>query len=477
MTAAKQTAAGLYESAMLHMNAGDRASAAQQLQTALMLDPEHVLAWNNRGLALLGLGHPFDCILHMDRAISLDPDAVYFNNRGAAYAEMGYHDKALADYELALAKKQFPEAHNNCGNMLNIMGRSAEARAAYGRAIELNPDYVDAQLNLAFCELASGDFVQGWKRYEWRWRSSQLVPRGLALPVWRGEKAKTPQEGLLLYGEQGMGDALQFMRYAPLAKALWGGKVYIEVRAPLARLARTLQGIDGVVTFGEALPPDIAAQQAMMSCPMILGTTEETIPFGVPYLSADDHRTALWRKELDALPNNYGRNLLVGACWAGMSRDHQPAVAAVDAKRSMAFAQFAPLAKVPGVTWVSLQKGPPAEQVARPPAGMAIVDWTEQLDDWHDTAALVANLDLVVTVDTAVAHLAGAMGKPTLMLSRHAGCWRWMGRRPTTPWYPSMGLFHQGADGDWAPALSGAEAELRTMAHAHFMRGRPRVVA
>jgi lipoprotein NlpI len=462
---------------MLRMNAGDRAGAAQQLQQALLLDPTHALSWNNRGLALLGLGHPFDCILHMERAIALDPDPSYLNNRGAAYAELGMNDKALADYDATVARKDIPEAHNNRGNLLNIMGRTGEARAAYARAIQLRPDYVDAQLNLAFCELGAGDFDAGWKRYEWRWRSSQLVPRGLPLPAWHGERTANRESGLLLYGEQGMGDALQFMRYAPLAREQWGGRVYIEVRPQLARLARSLNGIDGVVVFGEKLPDEITHQQALMSCPMILGTTLETIPNVVPYLYADGPRAAMWRKNLDDLPQNYGHNLLVGACWAGMSRDHQPTAAAIDAKRSMTFAQWAPLARVPGITWISLQKGPPAEQVQRPPSGMVVVDWTEQLDDWLDTAALVANLDMVVTVDTSVAHLAGAMGKPTLMLSRHAGCWRWMGHRPTTPWYPSMGLFHQAEGGDWTPALKGVERELQVMAQEQFMRGRPRVVA
>lgn len=470
MSKAHQTAQQLFESAMLHLNSGDRANAAIQLQQALILNPEHDGALNNRGLALLGLGHPLDCTFHMDRALAIKEEPEYYNNRGAAWLELGQYEKALADYDRALALKQFEHAHNNRGNVLNWLGRPQEAREAYKAAIAFNPDYVDAHLNLSFLDLADGDFEAGWKGYEWRWRSSQLVQRGLPLPAWDGRESKTPEDGLLLYGEQGMGDALQFCRFAPPAKALWKGKVYVEVREPLRRLVSTLQGIDGVTTYGEALPPGITHCLPLMSCPRVLGTRVETIPNATPYLAADATRTAMWRERLAELPNNLGHNMLVGACWGGMSRAHQPAAAATDQRRSTSLSDWAPLARTPGVTWTSLQKGPPADQITKCPPGMTIVDWTEDLDDWYDTAALIECLDLVITVDTAVAHCAAALNKPTWILSRHDGCWRWMGKRTDSPWYPSVKLFHQPSQGDWSVPMIEATTALRPLAQRHGMR-------
>lgn len=460
----------LFESAMLHLNNGDRAAACRQLEQVLEIDPDHVQAWNNRGLALLGLGHPFDCIIHMDRALAISPEAEQYNNRGAAWLEKGFVERALADFDRALAIKRFEHVFLNRGNALSQLGRFQESKAAYREAIRMNPDYVDAHLNLAFLELADGNFEWGWKGYEWRWRSPQMVQRGLPIPVWEGEKTEDPENGLLLYGEQGMGDALQFVRYGPPAKEAWGGKVYIEVRSPLTRFVKTLKGVDGIVTYGEELPPGITRCLPLMTCPMVLGTRVETIPAEVPYLYADPARVALWQGRLNALPGDFSRRYLVGACWAGMSRAHQPVAAAVDARRSTALSDWAPLAAVPGVTWVSLQKGPPAEQIKRPPAGMSIVDWSEELDDWCDTAALISCLDLVVTVDTAVAHAAGALGKPVWLLSRYDGCWRWMGHRPTSPWYPSMRLFHQPKPNDWAAPTAEAARALSALSRQHAQR-------
>lgn len=464
------TSAQLFESAMLHLNSGDRPAATKQLEKSLLLDPTNVLAWNNRGLALLQQGHPFDCILHMDRAISLKEEPEYYSNRGAAWLELGEHEKALADYDRALAIKQFEHAHNNRGNVLLLLDRHDEARSAFREAIRHNPDYVDAHLNLAFLDLAAGNFVDGWKGYEWRWRSSQLVQRGLPVQQWGGEAPKGPDDALLLYGEQGMGDMIQFCRYAKMARQRWHGKIYVEVRQPLQRLVSSLDGIDGVISYGDPLPDNLTRCLPLMSMPLLFGTTVETIPNEMPYLGVASQRVANWRKKISELPGGHGQKFMAGICWAGMSRTHQPAAAAIDARRSTQISDWAPLARVPGVTWVSLQKGAPTEQVMKPPLGMTIVDWTDDLDDFCDTAALISSLDLVVTVDTAVAHVAAALGKPTWIFSRHDGCWRWMGKRPDSPWYPSVRLFHQPAPGNWQTTMNEAAAELRKIVHANIVR-------
>jgi len=461
LTKPKNNSAELFESAMMHGSQGNLPAAVTQLHQCLLADPRDARAWNNRGLYLLQLGHPFDAVLNIDRALALEPVAEYYNNRGVARADLQLWDEAVADYERALELKPgFGEALVNSGNIHKALGRKAPALAAYRAAVAHNPEYVDGHLNLSFMELEVGNFATGWQEFEWRWRSNQLVPRGLPQPEWKGEPAADPEEALLLYTEQGHGDAIHFMRYAPLAKQQWGGKVYLEVRAPLARLAATLRGIDGIVNYGEALPPNLKRQAPVMSCPRIMGmATVEDIPGAVPYVHPSRERIASCRDMIKALPPG----LRVGACWAGMKRQSQPACVAIDQRRSTELAQWAPLAAVRGVSWVSLQKGPPADQVRAPPGGMTIADCMEDMDDFYDTAALIAGLDLVISVDTAVAHVAGALGVPTWLLSRYDGCWRWMGNKPTSPWYPTMRIFGQPEPGDWRSVMHAVQMELIDM--------------
>jgi tetratricopeptide (TPR) repeat protein len=458
LTKPKTDANELFESAMMHGHQGNLPTAITQLHQCLVVNPREARAWNNRGLYLLQLGHPFDAVLNIDRAIALEPVAEYYNNRGVARADLQLWDDSVADYECALGLKPgFGEALVNMGNIHKAQGRKAPALAAYREAVRHNPEYVDGHLNLSFMELELGNFAAGWKEFEWRWKSSQLVPRGLPLPPWEGLSCKDPEEGLLLYTEQGHGDAIHFMRYAALAKERWRGKVYLEVRQPLARLAATMRGIDGVVCYGEALPPRTIACAPVMSCARILDTTVETIPGRVPYVFPSRERIESCQDMIKALPPG----LRVGACWAGMSRKSQPACVAIDQRRSTHLNDWAPLAQVRAVSWVSLQKGgDAAAQVRSPPAGMTIADATEDLDDFYDTAAMIAGLDLVISVDTAVAHVAGALGVPTWLLSRYDGCWRWLGNQPTSPWYPSMRIFAQPEPGDWRSVMNTVQDEL-----------------
>jgi tetratricopeptide (TPR) repeat protein len=434
-----------YESAMNHLNNGDRVTAAVQLSEACLLKPDYSQAFNNRGNVLLQLGNCFDAVLNYERAISILDAPEYHNNKGAALAELNRWEDAEASYRAAIERKpKFEHALTNLGNVLKLLDRLPEARRSYEEAIEANAQYVDAHLNLSFIALEQGDFRVGWQEYEWRWRSNQLPERGLPFAQWRGTKLRDDQ-GLLLYSEQGMGDALQFCRYATMVKKKFGGKVYVEVRSPLARLMRTLEGIDGVVALGEKLPDGITFCAPLLTCPLIFGTTVDTIPAPQTYLSADPYRVSLFAKELAKLPPS----LKVGLCWAGERRVNNPGAAAIDKRRSTSLQSLAALA-TPGVTWVSLQKGPPAAQLHNPPPGMMILDCMDDCDDFFDTAALIAGLDLVICVDTSVAHLAAALGKPTWILSRKDSCWRWLGARKDSPWYPTVTHYRQEAQGDWA---------------------------
>jgi hypothetical protein len=251
---------------------------------------------------------------------------------------------------------------------------------------------------------------------------------------------------ILLTAEQGLGDVLQFVRYAPLLAAK-GARVRLLVQAPLVRLLERVAGVDRVFTLGEA-PEGFDVHCPMMSVPHLVGTRLETIPGKVPYLRAEPEEVRAWGAKLGPL-----RGLKVGLAWSGDPRPGDRGANLTDARRSVRLAQLAPLARVPGVQWVSLQKGAPAEQAGHPPEGMALIDLMEGARDFADTAALVQNLDLVITVDTSMVHLAGGLGRPVWMLSRFDGCWRWMLEREDSPWYPTLRIFRQAAPLDWTSAI------------------------
>jgi len=448
----------LCEAAFNAMSRNDFPTACQTFEKALLIEPNEALAWNNRGLCLLNLNHPFDAVMNIDKAIAVNPkEAAYYCNKGAALYELNLLDEALSCYDTAVTlNPEFPEAWNNIGNTKKYQGKLPEAIAAYKKAVESNPDYVDARLHLSFAQLMNGEFEEGWKEFEWRWKSPQLPPRGLKMPQWNGESlaGKT----ILVYGEQGFGDSLQFMRYAPLIKKLYSdATVYLEVRLPLKRLMETIKDIDKVFALGEKLPGGIDYVIPCMSLPRIFGTTIDNIPWNGPYFHIDEHDSSRWISSLDRLP----KGVKVGLCWAGMSRDGNPLAQLVDQKRSTSLQMFAPAAKIPGISWVSLQKGPSTDQLKQCPAGMVIGDFTEEFYDFYDTGSMIQNLDLVIGVDTAVIHLAAALGKPTWMLNRWSGCWRWLQDKTDTPWYPSMRIFNQPAPGAWGPVIEEVAVALR----------------
>lgn len=446
------TAEEYYESAMMHLQQGHRPEAVLQMQQALALKPNYPEAWNNRGNLLYQLGNHFDAVLNFDRAIALQPSiGEYHNNRGAALMDLGRMDEAEASYRAAIRLNPKSEhALTNYGNLLKLHHRDFPGAVEhYRRAVAAAPGYVDAHLNLSFALLEIGDFKGGWEEYEWRWKCGQLLPRGLPFIEWDGSELSSGH-AILLYTEQGHGDALQFMRYAPLVKRMYPeARVYVELRQHLTRLAKTLSPVDGIIAFGEPLPEGLTHSAALMSLPRILGTSVETIPAEMPYLHAHPWRAAQFAKVIAELPPGPR----VGLCWAGMYRGSQPIAADIDKRRSLPLSSFAVLAKIPGISWVNLQLGPPAEQVKAPPPGMTIGDWMPEVEDFYDTAALIENLDLIISVDTAVVHLAGALGKPVWMLSRYDGCWRWMGPRADSPWYPTLRQFRQPKPGDWDACL------------------------
>ncbi len=302
--------------------------------------------------------------------------------------------------------------------------------------------------------LAAGKFEEGWRQFEQRWQVEPLRnhQRSFAQAQWRGETLGGRR--LFLHAEQGFGDTIQFCRYILLIEA--EATVILEVPPELVRLMGSLKRTIQIVPTGEE-PPDFDLHCPLMSLPLALQATVTTIPAATPYLAADPAQVSVWAERLRSL-----KGLRVGLVWAGGMRHGDTASLAVDRRRSMALQQLAPLAGLPGVEFISLQMADPARQT--PPVGLSLHDWTAELTDFADTAALIEGLDLVIGVDTAVVHLAGALGKMVWMLNRFDSCWRWQRARDDSPWYPTLTQFRHPQSGDWADVLAQVKLRLTALA-------------
>ncbi len=422
---------------------GQAEAAIVHLRIALRLTPQLVQVHNNLGIALRQQERLDEAVSCFRAALKLKPDYLEARiNLGTALKEQGSLDEAVACFRTALASSQtLAVLHYNLGNTLKAQRRLAEAAACLRRAIELSPGHVESHYNLGRVLLAQGDMAAGWEEYEWRWRTPHMIParRSFAQPQWRGEAAEG--RTLLIHAEQGFGDTLQFCRYAPLAAAR-GLRVVLQVPKPLIRLLRSLPEVD-VIETGE-LPPPIDLHCPMLSLPLAFGTTLATIP-AAPHLRPDAAQATAWRARLEAS----GSRPRVGLAWAGS------ATMQLDDRRSLTPGHLAPLLAIAGVEFISLQK----DRVAAADAPLA--GFMDEMQDFADTAALIDNLDLVISVDSAVAHLAGALGKPVWLLDRFDPCWRWLAGRLDSPWYPLLRIYRQPRPGDWGAVLAEAAADLR----------------
>jgi Flp pilus assembly protein TadD len=437
--------------------------AAEAFRIATLLDPRDAKSHSAYGIALRHLERWDAATAASLRAIELDPtNADAFDNLAITLVVQSEYDQALQLFREAIRlAPRSAMAWNNLGNFLGTMGgRTAEAAAAFRKALTLAPHQPLARMNLGMALLKQGDFEAGWREYECRWQGSVLsaVRRPESLPWWDG--SATPRT-LLLHAEQGLGDTLQFCRYAPVVAAR-GHHVVLEIQPELVELlsgSMTSPSVS-VVARAENYPalgglPPVDAHCPLMSLPRLLWTALDDVP-AAPYLRADPVRCEIWRERLAGL----GDGPRVGLAWAGNPRRDSPiALRQLDGRRSTSLATLGPLLAVPGVRFVSLQKGAGTEEL-RDTRFTAIYDADPELNSFADTAALVANLDLVICVDTSVAHLAGGMGKPVWMMSRFDGCFRWLEDRADTPWYPTMRIFRQGADRRWDPVVATLAAAL-----------------
>ncbi len=412
-------------------------------ERALALRPDRVESLIGLGVVLRAQGRLEEAVACYTRALVLAPDNPEArNNLGVALVDQGRPEEAITHHKKALAlQPDRAELHYNLGSALQRQGLYAEALDCYGRALALKPDYSEAHLNRSLTLLVTGEFDEGWQEYEWRFAVARY-DRKFDRPRWSG--VPLGGQSILIHAEQGFGDALQFVRYVP-AVAERGGKVVLEVPEPLVRLAGTVAGASEIVAAGDPLP-SFDCHCPLLSLPRVFKTNLATIPNAVPYLRVSAETSAGWAERIPTTPGPR-----VGIAWAGTT------VGAIDLRL------LQPLWEFEGVSWFSLQVGERSGDIALLD-GVKIADLSPWLTDFAETAAAVCRLDLVISVDTSVAHLAGALGRPTWLLLRYPPEWRWLLAREDSPWYPTARLFRQRKEGDWPEVAREVAAALAQIA-------------
>jgi tetratricopeptide (TPR) repeat protein len=446
----------------LHKNLGNALSRTEKFtdaeasyQEALKLLPKYTDALNDLAITQARQGKFDEAIATYHQAIEIKPNfAEAHNNMGNALRNSSRFEESVECYLKALQHKpDYADAHNNLGIAYAELGRFDEAVASYTRCLKVRPEHVDAHMNRALTWLRKGDYAQGWAEYEWRWKKRNLTPRPPIMPQWNG----FPLAGrrILLITEQGLGDTLQFVRFAPVLKRQGAGAVILECPEKLIKLLARSPGIDQLVPQGKPVP-DYDVYCALMNVPGLTATSVEAIPADVPYIFPDPDLVAHWKRELSDV-----RGLRVGINWQGNPKY------AGDRHRSVSLKYFEPLSRVPGVQLISLQKNFGLEQLDALDGKFQVRDLGRTLDEktgpFMDTAAVLKNLDLFITSDTAVAHLAGALGVPVWMPLSTTPDWRWMTHREDNPWYPTMRIFRQSTHMAWGPVFDRMAAELEEM--------------
>ena len=464
---------------------GRHPEALASFDKAIALDPAFAEAWYDRGISLKALGRPEEAIASFDKALTIRPDdADAYNNRALVLIELRRHTEALADLDKALAiKPQFAEAHSNRGNALTGLKQPAGALASYDRAIALQPDLAEAWCNrgdalhelnrsedaiasftqalnlrpdlaeahfgLSLTLLSLGRYQQGFRHHEWRKkRSPPQGARSFPQPLWLGDR-DIAGKTLFIHPELFLGDMINFCRYAKLAEAK-GAKVVLAVQPPLRPLLTSLSPSITIVAETEQ-PTHFDYHCPLMSLPLAFGTTLETVPATVPYLHPEPGWIALWQQKFGM------HGFKIGICWQGSA-------ASIEMDRTFPVTRFQEISRLPSVRLISLQTGDGVEQLTNLPDGMNVESYDDgpatALRPFADTAAMMENLDLIITSDTAIAHLAGALGRPTWVLLKQMPDWRWGLQTDTTPWYPTARLFRQTIRNDWSTVFEAIQTAL-----------------
>lgn len=431
---------------LLHLRRVD--AAVESFDRALALDARNPRIWCNRAAALDAGGRFADALASTERAIAIEPrDIEALTTRGNVLIKLGRFEEAVASYDTVLAlDARDARAWRNRAIACLELGRVADAITSFERAVALTPEDAETRRHLALLRLMSGDFERGWAEYEWRWKTREFPPRSFAQPRWLGE-GDIGGKTILLHGEQGLGDAIQFCRYAALVARL-GATVVVEAAPALAPLIATVPGVAKVVPFGSPLPV-FDLHCPLLSLPHAFKTTLSSVPAAVPYLSASDARASVWRERFACRGSPR-----IGLIWAGNPQH------ANDANRSIDLEMLRPLVVGSPASVVALQKD------LRP--GEA--DWLERHHvprlegSLEEIAAVISALDLVISVDTSIAHLAGALGRPVWVLLPFVSDWRWLVERSDSPWYPTARLFRQRRRGDWAAVIAQVRGEVEQWA-------------
>ncbi len=464
---------------------GDNKKAVESFERALEIKPDYVDALINQGNAMLELGLTDEAIERLRRGTELSPKlAAAHNNLGIALAKAGRHEEAMVCYETAISLSgdnnrimtnladalnssgkseeailkfeeaialdpEYAFAHNNMGNALKDTGNYEKAEASFLKAIELSPDFAEPRANLGYVYLMRGRFREGWEGYAWRGkvRGEALARRTYPQPAWDG--GDVTGQTVFVYPEQGLGDIVQFSRYTALLKAR-GARVVMEVPNQLHELLKTLPDVDQF-SLQNTPPPEFDFHVSIMDLPQLFETTLETIPDMQGYVKADELRIDAWKDRLGPKSGN----LRVGLVWSGNPKHTN------DHNRSLPLEYVRPFVEMEGVAVYSLQVGKNGEAQAL--FGGAITDLAPQLTSFAETAAVMMNLDLVISVDTSPLHVAGALGVPTWGLIPFIPDWRWLLERDDSPWYPSMRLFRQDATKDWRPVVNNCVEALQDL--------------
>ena len=440
--------------------------ALASIDCAIELKNDFAEAYDNRGVVLSKLNRFDEALVSFERAIELKPDyAGAYCNRGVTLTKSNQHDEALVSFERAIElKPDYAEAYYNKGRLFQESLKEYNlASINYDNAIALRPEYIEAKWNKSLLKLLLGDYENGWQLYEHRWEteSQKLSNRIYSQPLWLGDEPLA-NKTILIWAEQGLGDTIQFCRYIKMVSNL-GAKVIFDVQEPLLKSLVTLNGVNKTIQIGEKLP-NFDFHCPLLSLPLAFKTTIETIPNGIPYLSPDPNKVAYWRQKLEEKSN-----LRVGLVWSGGFRPDQPEVWSVNKRRNIPLIKLKSL-NLPNIDFYSLQKGVEAEEELATLQssgwnGPNIIDFTKELNDYSDTAALIANLDLVVSVDTSVVHMTGAIGKPIWILNRFDTDWRWFVDRSDSPWYPTATIFNQPSFGDWDAVVEDVRSKLMELVH------------
>lgn len=429
--------------------------AIEAYHQAVKLAPDFAEAFHNMAIVLQSQERYDAAVEKCKKAISINPDyAQVYNTIGYCLDMQGKDTDALENYNKAVQlAPDYAEAYNHLGTIHSAHGRYDKAIENYKRAIQIDSNYAEAHWNLAPSLLITGNLAQGWEEYKWRLHfdlEMLTYPHHYEKPHWDGSSFVGKR--LLVHYEQGLGDTINFVRYVSMVKSR-GGTVILEVRKPLCSLLRGLGGVDELIeaSFYNKPTVDFDLHVSIMDLPQIFGTTLETIPAEIPYICTDPAKVAYWRDKLSSV------DFKVGIVWSGSpmyERNHL---------RSCKLADFAPLSMIDGVKLYALQKGESAGQIEELAGQISVVNLGEQFEDFTDTAAAIENLDLIISIDTSVPHLAGAMGKPVWLLLCSAHEWRWLLDRQDSPWYPTMRIFRQTKPQRWDIVFQSVAEQLQVL--------------